>query len=92
MGEEDPKIVVDQDMYDALDRFAAEFPISFEDEPLRCPFCAREEGAFCTREGFGQGRYRTLYLHGRGEDDLRWDRLNQQDPDERRHQYEYSFT
>lgn len=93
MQETNPSGIADQSVFTALDRFAAEFPISFDDEPIKCPNCAGADGEFCTREGFGQMRYRTLYLHGRDEDDLRWDRTNRPDQNpsntERRHQYEY---
>ncbi len=72
--------------FQALDRFADEFAISFT-EPLRCTFCRRADGAFCTQQGFGQARFRGVYLNRNR--DLEWSRLGRATVQERKHQYEY---
>ena len=79
---------VDDNTFTAIDDFAQQFKISFT-EPLTCIYCSRNDGQFCTREGFGQQRFRSIYLKSRSPIKLDWSRLNQRQDEERRHQYEY---
>lgn len=89
MGETAPSGIADQAVFDALDRFAQAFPISFDTEAIRCPLCVRAAGETCTQEGFGQGRYQTLFLLRSSQGGLQMDRLRERTGDERAHQYEY---
>ena len=74
MAMPDPSGIVDQATYDALDAFAARFPISF-DGNLGCTVCPHGGGGNCTGERFGQGRFLAVF-HDR-------------EQSERSHQYEF---
>lgn len=83
-----PTGVVDTDTFTALDIFANQYPIDF-DADLRCPPKPGSTSEFCTCQGFGQNRYRKIYLKTTSPLVLDWDRAGEIVFSESKHQYEY---
>ena len=86
MGMANPDGIVGPRTYAALDRFANEFPISFE--KIFCPQNAGNHRAVCDCQGFGQNRFKKLFYKPNSYT-LTWSRTGLEKMKERRHQYEY---
>ena len=82
-----PDGIVGPRTFTAIDVFANQFTIDFDD--LACPTRANSESEFCSCGGFGQNRFRKLYLKSRSPMILDWSRSGKDEMSESRHQYEY---
>ena len=83
MKMEEPSGIVEQDTYDALDRFANKFPIDFKGKLL----CQKKSGrGVCSCQGFGQQRFKKLYKR---KSELKWSRSGNEQFHEHGHQFEY---
>jgi Putative peptidoglycan binding domain len=82
-----PTGVVDTDTYTALDIFANQYPVDFGGK-LQCPSC-QGAGDLCTKKGFGQKRFKKLFLKRRTPMLLDWSRTGKETLRESVHQYEY---
>lgn len=83
-----PTGIVDNTTFTALDTFANQFPIDFNQ--LKCKSRTNDGNEFCTCNGFGQERYNKIYTKVSKPRDLDWSRTGLKKMRERRHQYEYA--
>ncbi len=85
MNMANPTGVVDTNMYTALDIFANKFPIDFM--ALSCP--CEKSVASNNCDGFGQQRFKKVYLKSRRPMELFWSRSGKEDMREAVHQHEF---
>ena len=82
-----PDGIVGPRTFTALNVFANQFSIDFGE--LACPSKAGSNSEFCECQGFGQHRFRKLFLKSRSPMVLDWSRSGKDEMSESRHQYEY---
>ena len=82
-----PDGIVGPATFTALDVFAGKFSVDFG--ALGCPSKAGEDSEFCSCKGFGQQRFKKLYLKTRTPMVLDWSRSGKEEMSESRHQYEF---
>jgi hypothetical protein len=89
MNMANPTGVVDTNVYTALDIFANKFPIDFN--ALSCPSKKDSNNRTqpCPCGGFGQQRFKKVYLKSRRPMELYWSRSGNDELRESVHQYEY---
>lgn len=82
-----PTGIVDNNTFIALDVFAGQYPVNFND--LNCPAKTGSNSDICNCLGFGQYRFRKAYLKSTSPLVLDWSRNGDATFSESRHQYEY---
>ena len=82
-----PDGIVGPQTFNALNIFVNRYSIDFDD--VACPSKAGEDSEFCSCQGFGQQRFKKLYLKSRSPMILDWSRSGKEEMSESRHQYEF---
>ncbi len=82
-----PDGIVGPKTFTALNIFANRYSLDFDD--IACPAKAGDDSEFCSCKGFGQQRFKKLFLKTRSPMVLDWSRSGKDEMSESKHQYEY---